>query len=418
MLGDKETSEDGHQLNTSLQSQSLSQVHSSTKQNSSPTSDRGVLPCSADTNSEEDLSVSVSSISASVTTPVEVLTAIWKKASELIHEPNSVVVAPGHGEHARMVKSYSGSRPHLVIRKKNGQYACDNNCPNWRSMSICAHSVAAAEANSELYLFVKWFSTTKKLPNLTKLTTTEMPIGRGRKGTRAPPKKKKRTESHCRIPFSTVAHLKRNDLELDHNATTSHDSPSTSTTRDTSSELFSIPARNRKESPQSLPLSIRSQKNKRTMDPLVTYASGSNVIMTGGQLNLHSPEVTYHDHTLPLAPPPLIHYSPESPNVSPFTLVFITGNIRVCRGCRQHYPKPTYPPLDLCVRHKEWLEFTGASGDTQARYGNAYYHCNLHCIRAKWSNFESEMLQISAIMLAQMLPVHTEYLTRHMPGRL
>ena len=101
---DRQTSEDGHQLNISLHSQSLSQVHSSTMR----TSNRCVSPCSADTNSEGDLSVSVSSISASVTTPVEVLAAIWKKASELLHEHNSVVVAPGHSEHARMVKSYSG----------------------------------------------------------------------------------------------------------------------------------------------------------------------------------------------------------------------------------------------------------------------------------------------------------------------
>ena len=60
-------------------------------------------------------------------------------------------------------------------------------CPNWRSLGICAHSVAAAEDNKELQV---WFLKAKKIPNITKLATTEMPVGRGRKGSRAPPKKK------------------------------------------------------------------------------------------------------------------------------------------------------------------------------------------------------------------------------------
>ena len=61
-----------------------------------------------------------------------------------------------------MVKSNSGSRPHLVVCKKGGQFACDNTCPNWRSLSICAHTVAAAEDNGDLMTFLTWF---RKLRN-------------------------------------------------------------------------------------------------------------------------------------------------------------------------------------------------------------------------------------------------------------
>ena len=63
----KATSESGHPLNVSLHS---SQLDSSYKQHSSPTSDRLDSPASTDTNSEKGLlSIPVSSLSASVTTP-------------------------------------------------------------------------------------------------------------------------------------------------------------------------------------------------------------------------------------------------------------------------------------------------------------------------------------------------------------
>jgi len=35
----------------------------------------------------------------------------------------------------------------------------------------------------------------------------------------------------------------------------------------------------------------------------------------------------------------------------------ITGNIRVCCGCRQKYSKPALPLHNLSVRHKEWQSF-------------------------------------------------------------
>ena len=43
------------------------------------------------------------------------------------------------------------------------------------------------------------------------------------------------------------------------------------------------------------------------------------------------------------------HAAALTPETSPFTLTFITGNIRVCRGCRQKYSKPALPLHNLCV---------------------------------------------------------------------
>ena len=100
-------------------------------------------------------------------------------------------------------------------------------------------------------------------------------------------------------------------------------------------------------------------------------------------------------NSMPVHPPPLIHFTPQSPSPAsePFVHRFISGNISVCYGCRQKYPKLCVPPNDLCVRHKEWCEFFPlGSGTAQARFGNVYYHCNVPCIQARCPFFSSNML--------------------------
>ena len=108
--------------------------------------------------------------------------AIWKKATELLNEPESICKSPGGSAKDRIVKSTSGSRPHLVLSKKGGQFVCDNDCPNWKSLSVCSHSVVAAQDNHDLGLFVEWIKKAKKCPNLTKLVTSTISNGCGKKG--------------------------------------------------------------------------------------------------------------------------------------------------------------------------------------------------------------------------------------------
>lgn len=122
-------------------------------------------------------------------------------------------------------------------------------------------------------------------------------------------------------------------------------------------------------------------------------------------------------NSMPIHPPPLIHFTPQSPSPisEPFLICFISGNMSVCYGCRQKYPKPCVPPNDLCVQHKEWREFfTPGSGTAQARFGNVYYHCNVPCIQARCPFFSSRPLQIPALVAVQLLPVHTEFLAVRM----
>ena len=57
-------------------------------------------------------------------------------------------------------------------------------------------------------------------------------------------------------------------------------------------------------------------------------------------------------NVLPSSPPPLIQAPPKtSLEASPFTLTFITGNIRVCRGCRQKF---LFITLSTGLEHNHW----------------------------------------------------------------
>ena len=47
-------------------------------------------------------------------------------------------------------KEIVGKVPHMVTPNKSRSFCCDSNCVNWKSLGICAHSVAVAEINGKL----------------------------------------------------------------------------------------------------------------------------------------------------------------------------------------------------------------------------------------------------------------------------
>ena len=81
-----------------------------------------------------------------------------------------------------MVLSYSNDVPHMVTLTKVGGFSCDTNCPNCKSIGICAHSVAVAQANGKLEELISVIKKRKKSPNVTALVTSTTPRGRGSKG--------------------------------------------------------------------------------------------------------------------------------------------------------------------------------------------------------------------------------------------
>lgn len=84
---------------------------------------------------------------------------------------------------------------------------------------------------------------------------------------------------------------------------------------------------------------------------------------------------------------------------NPFVLCFIKGNISVCFGCKNKYPKSPSPPYNICIRHTEWREYVPrGSEDKHTKYGNVYYHCRLYCICLCCPEFLHSQLDVSHVL--------------------
>ena len=89
--------------------------------------------------------------------------------------------------------------------------------------------------------------------------------------------------------------------------------------------------------------------------------------------------------------------STPTPNLDthPFTLCKISGNNKVCAGCRNKYPKSPAPPDDLCVKHPEWRQYIPEGTQiSKCHFGNAYYHFNPSCIKLRFPDFVLGHLQV------------------------
>ena len=174
-----------------------------------PSSKATVQPCSQSVSQPPPatvLSIKLSSLSSKLGLPTTAIDGIAKKAAEILSTDGAIVQAPGHSTEANMVLSRSGKRPHLVLpKRKSGGLTCDEDCPQYKSAKLCSHTVAAAEYNKQLDQFIGSYNSVKKTPNLTKLATTDMPKGRGRKGSKGPVKRKPSVPIEKRIELNPPA---------------------------------------------------------------------------------------------------------------------------------------------------------------------------------------------------------------------
>ena len=110
----------------------------------------------AEEPSENQLSVSAEESGITKLT-LTTLQHMWQKAEELMTLDNAITPAPGKDKTAKMVMSYSSSVPHMVTKGQKGQYKCDSRCLNWMSSAICSHTLAVAQLNSDLIVFLQWY---------------------------------------------------------------------------------------------------------------------------------------------------------------------------------------------------------------------------------------------------------------------
>lgn len=132
----------------------LSKLQSLSVNDSSHSEMCSELSLSKEDGSDFDMPVDASSAAEQLNIPQNCLEGIWNKAKQLIQTEGAIVSAPGQPPEARMVMSYGGKTPHMVVPKKGGDFSCDSTCCNWKSIGICSHSVAVATVNKQLEQFI------------------------------------------------------------------------------------------------------------------------------------------------------------------------------------------------------------------------------------------------------------------------
>ena len=300
--------------------------------------------------------------------------AIWNKATVLIGEENAVVVAPGCGPKDKMVKSKSGTVPHLVTATK---YKCDDKCPQYKSLSICSHTVAAAQFNSEVKEFMEWYR--KKhgnhQPRFTQLAVHDMPAAAGRKGGKLP--KKRANHSYVstnenRIPLKCSQRVNIDSESASNGSPCISQQPTTNYVTNSHVSNVTVP---------NLPVSPFPSYNMPT--PLYPYYS-SQSFGIGGAVPMAVFPSTPSPLPIPQSGPtgvnlsalsnpvfqPSYPLSPSLPTDNTFIVCFKFGNVSVCSGCRCNFGQND----DIVIKHPEFRSYSSPiTGHPTSKFGNAPY---------------------------------------------
>lgn len=311
----------------------------------------------------------------------------------MLTERNAVVPAPGLGERDKIVKSKSGSTPHLVS-VKGLKYECDDKCLHFKSIKLCSHTVAAAEINNELKEFVK----TKRScdsPNLMQLGTHGMPAGAGRKGGKLPKKKTTKRgapSDENRVTLNTTTNCQPQPSNTVvppvHYPRCMSQSPMYSDNQFRPSSSWGL------QSPSEWQQSQHTGYPPLTLPPPPSWAPSPPPSWTPPSPSWTPPPPLWTPPPPSWTPPPPSWTPPPPPSWAsnsnftspsnagddPYKVCFKHGNISVCNGCRNNFTKADI----VVIQHAEFRQYTNPhSGMPASKFGNAYYHMKRMCIELK-----------------------------------
>ena len=344
---------------------------------------------------QKPLSVSLNDAVQSVKLPFTTIEGIWKKAGMLAGEKNAVVPASGLGQGDKMVKSKSGSVPHMVtIDHGSLHYKCDDKCLQYKSANICSHTVAAAEVNGDLAKFLH-FLRHKCAPNLMQMAIHGMPAGAGRKGGKAAKKKvppKRAPTEENRVSLATCYSSPAPAPSCGYGSPAP--APSGSYGPLAPSCSYSPPAPSGGYGPPAPSGGYGPPAPYGGYGPPTPYGgygspAGGCGFPAPSQYPYSFNPPYQSSWAWPSAPPPWSLSSASQSNVphtasntpETFKVHLKTGNISVCSGCRNAFTQ-----LDTVVlQHLEFRQFNSPrSGLPSSKYGNAYYHAKKRCMELKW----------------------------------
>ena len=359
-----------------------------------------VAPCGSTSSKSKQLSISIEHCGITKLS-LATLQGMWRKAESLLCTANAITPAPGSSVKARMVLSSSSEFPHLVQERSSGQYECDERCLNWSSSGICSHSIAVAEVNNDLDKFLQWYSSSTVEPNITSLGMSGLPSGRGRKGGIP---KRKRTQSR----FPPVESVKQRKATESHPVSSSPPVCTTSSTPNPA--VFQLHLSN-----------VVSPTTSAIGNVPLSSTSFSVATAIQQPVNVGLLSASQSRNTLSLTPsspqaPGVNQSSLSAPNLNPFYVKMLGGNIRVCQGCRgslrmRDHSIPA-PPFDIVIARAERRQFRDSSGNLISPRTEqvVHYHMNFGCVKAVEPSFVPQSLKIPADISPKLTSVHKEYL--------
>ena len=95
-----------------------------------------------------------------------------------------------------------------------------------------------------------------------------------------------------------------------------------------------------------------------------------------------------------------------------FILVILHGNISVCSGCCQQFPRSSNgdygnPPYNMAIQHMEPRKFNSPiTGIPMSKVGNAYYHVYLLCLCTNWPSLLGHDVIVPTELVPKLLSEH------------
>ena len=357
-------------------------------------------PSAASRSNSSQLSISIENCGITKLS-LATLQGMWGKAESLLSTANAITPAPGGCVKAKMVLSSSSEFPHLVRERSSGRYECDEKCLNWSSSGICSHSIAVAEVNNDLDKFLQWYNSAAIEPNITSLGMSGLPSGRGRKGGLP---KRKRSQSK----FPPIESVKQRKATVPHPVSSSHPSITTSSTANPALlqlHLSNVVSPSTSGFTGNVPVSC-------------TATSFASALQQPVNVGLLSASQSVNTVSLASASqsPGVNQSLLSTPNLNPFYVKMLGGNIRVCQGCKgtlrmRDHSIPA-PPFDIVIARAERRQFRDAGGNLVSPRTEqvVHYHLNFSCVKAVEPTFVPQSLKVPADISPKLTSVHKEYL--------
>ena len=104
---------------------------------------------------------------------------------------------------------------------------------------------------------------------------------------------------------------------------------------------------------------------------------------------------------------PTYPLSPSLPADNTVIVCFKFGNVSVCSGCRCNFGQND----EIVIKHPEFRSYNSpVTGHPTSKFGNAYYHIKMRCLKLKWPGVKVEDIVVPEEVATQLKDTHKSLL--------